>query len=484
MTIAIPSARTRRITIGAAVLGVVAALVLYDRLMRERPAPAVESDEEHFLHGSIGAEALEGVPYWIWLVLPRIVPDLLPGPGGYSSLGLLFRPGDELPVGISKVTAGYPRVAVNCAFCHTASVRTAPNARPAIVPGAPAHQTAVQQYRRFLVAAAADPRFNAATILGEIARNYRLSLVDRLLYRLWVIPDTRARLLRLGRQSGWMDARPDWGPGRADVLSAVKFHRLGQAPDMTIGGADSMPLWGTAARASRGLFWDGLHTSLQDAVVTSALSAGASRPWLDRDLARWDRTDAGSLSSLRRIQNYLTVLKPPAYPFAIDRALAAAGEPVYQAECARCHAAAGGDVSGDTGTDARRRAVWTAAASAAYDTFAFGRVWKASGFTAAGSYVPVPLDGLWLRAPYLHNGSVPSLADLLEGPTARPARFWRGYDLYDPTRVGFVSAGSEAERLGTLYDTTLPGNANTGHTYGHELPADSKRALLEYLKTL
>ena len=46
------------------------------------------SDEDHFLFGSIGTEASEGVPYWIWLVLPRIFPDLLPGPGGYASLGI------------------------------------------------------------------------------------------------------------------------------------------------------------------------------------------------------------------------------------------------------------------------------------------------------------------------------------------------------------------------------------------------------------
>jgi hypothetical protein len=128
--------------------------------------------------------------------------------------------------------------------------------------------------------------------------------------------------------------------------------------------------------------------------------------------------------------------------------------------------------------------VWTVAASEAYDAFSFGRAWRASGFATKGGYVAVPLDGIWVRAPYLHNGSVPTLADLLEAAPSRPARFWRGYDVYDPVRGGFVSAGPEAVRTGTLYDTSLPGNANTGHTYGTELPAESKRALLEYLKTL
>jgi mono/diheme cytochrome c family protein len=482
---AIPFLRKHRVVAAVVVLGFVAAAIVYDRLARERSAPYYESDQDHFLHGSIGAETLEGVPYWIWLVLPRIVPDLLPRTGGYTSLGLVTRPGYDLPIGLSRVTVGYPRVAVNCAFCHTATVRSSAGALPTIVPGAPAHQTAVQQYRRFLLAAAADPRFNATTILGEISRNYRLSAVDRLLYRVWVIPRTRQRLLRLGALGGWMEERPDWGHGRADIFSPLKFHRLAQTRDTAIGSADIMPLWSAAQRTS-GFFWDGLQASLQDAVVTSALSAGSSRPWLDRDLARWDRTDAREASSLRRVQNYLTTLKAPAYPFPIDRALAAAGEPVFRAECASCHAAGAGPAAQlpAVGTDDRRRIVWTAAASEAYDAFSFGRAWKSSGFDTKGGYVAVPLDGVWLRAPYLHNGAVPTLADLLEVASDRPVRFWRGYDVYDPTRVGFVSAGPEAARTGTLYDTSLPGNANAGHPYGTELPAPSKRALLEYLKTL
>jgi RoxA-like, cytochrome c-like len=97
--------------------------------------------------------------------------------------------------------------------------------------------------------------------------------------------------------------------------------------------------------------------------------------------------------------------------------------------------------------------------------------------------VAVSLDGLWLRAPYLHNGSVPTLADLLEPMAARPKRFWRGVDLFDSVRVGFVTTGADAERYGTLYDTSRPGNGNAGHLYGTTLTPENKRALIEYLKT-
>ena len=96
----------------------------------------------------------------------------------------------------------------------------------------------------------------------------------------------------------------------------------------------------------------------------------------------------------------------------------------------------------------------------------------------------MPLDGIWLTAPYLHNGSVPTLTDLLEPVAGRPGKFWRGYDVYDSARLGFVTQGPEAERIGTPFDISLPGNSNAGHTYGTQLPPEQKRALLEYLKTL
>jgi len=66
------------------VLGVAGAMFTYDNFFREEPEPYFESDEDHFLFGSIGTERTDGVPYWVWLVLPRIFPDLLPGAGGYA----------------------------------------------------------------------------------------------------------------------------------------------------------------------------------------------------------------------------------------------------------------------------------------------------------------------------------------------------------------------------------------------------------------
>jgi hypothetical protein len=99
-------------------------------------------------------------------------------------------------------------------------------------------------------------------------------------------------------------------------------------------------------------------------------------------------------------------------------------------------------------------------------------------------YQSPPLDGLWMRAPYLHNGSVPTLRDLLAPVDTRPKVFFRGYDVYDPVNVGFVTSGFDTKRLGWKHDTTERGNGNQGHLYGTTLSATEKNALIEFLKTL
>jgi cytochrome c peroxidase len=188
------------------------------------------------------------------------------------------------------------------------------------------------------------------------------------------------------------------------------------------------------------------------------------------------------------VMNYIGALEAPKYPLPVDDGLAATGAAVYSAHCAACHdpgAKRTGTIIplAEIGTDRHRLDMWTADSAAAYNAYGEGHAWKFAAFQKSAGYTATPIDGVWLTAPYLHNGSVPTLADLLEPPLNRPTRFWRGYDVYDAARVGFVVEGSEAEQAGTAFDTALPGNGNGGHTYGTELPADEKRALLEYLKT-
>jgi hypothetical protein len=177
----------------------------------------------------------------------------------------------------------------------------------------------------------------------------------------------------------------------------------------------------------------------------------------------------------------------PEYPWPIDEALATEGATVWAQNCADCHEIgnpnAGRVIAIDEiGTDPHRYDLLTPATVEAYNNMA----WHEYGFDPlelrkTEGYVAQLLDGVWLRAPYLHNGSVPTLEDLLKPPAERPAQFFRGSDVYDRDRVGYVYEGEGAGSF--LYDTTLPGNGNGGHLYGTTLDASQKAALLEYLKT-
>ncbi len=99
------------------------------------------------------------------------------------------------------------------------------------------------------------------------------------------------------------------------------------------------------------------------------------------------------------------------------------------------------------------------------------------------------LNGIWATAPYLHNGSVPSLYDLLlpkketDDPAEgqyRPDTFVVGSREFDPVKVGFRDAGYS----GTIFDTRLRGNSNQGHEYGTDFTQVEREALVEYMKTL
>ncbi|MGE5150407.1 MAG: hypothetical protein ACM3II_09840, partial [Rhodospirillaceae bacterium] len=137
----------------------------------------------------------------------------------------------------------------------------------------------------------------------------------------------------------------------------------------------------------------------------------------------------------------------------------------------------------EVGTDRHRFDSWTTQARDGFNGLD-EYDWRYTHFRKTGGYTAQALDGLWARAPYLHNGSVPSLADLLSPPDKRPTSFVVGYDVYDQQRVGFVSDGNAARAQGRVFDTGLPGNGNGGHLYGTNLPEADKQALLEYLKTL
>jgi len=81
-------------------------------------------------------------------------------------------------------------------------------------------------------------------------------------------------------------------------------------------------------------------------------------------------------------------------------------------------------------------------------------------------YKPRPLEGVWATAPFLHNGSVPTLYQMLLPPVKRDGRFFVGRREYDPVHVGFVTTpDADGEDDGFWLDTTIAGNHNTGHAF-------------------
>ncbi len=98
-----------------------------------------------------------------------------------------------------------------------------------------------------------------------------------------------------------------------------------------------------------------------------------------------------------------------------------------------------------------------------------------------------PLTGIWATAPYLHNGSVPTLWDLLQPSSKRPDAFNVGSREFDPVHVGYVTAASPDNSFRFVArenGVAVAGNSNAGHDYASSMTDDQRWEILEYLKTL
>jgi mono/diheme cytochrome c family protein len=481
--------RRRWIAIGAIVLALAAAggCLAWYKFFREEPQPAwvTQDADTRFKYGSIGAENDAGIPYWIFYVLPRMFPEKLPGPGGYASLGVPWEQGRELPVGFTKKVIGFPRVANNCAVCHATRYRTRPDETPTIVAAGPGATTNVEGFFRFFVDCAKDPRFTGDNVLWEILNVTDLSWLDKAIYRFLIIPITKKRLLEREQQFAWVyhPQFPEWGRGRDDAMNLTKYFMLKLPMDDSFGPTDMPSIWNLKKydRPASRMNWAGDSYDAYSVIIDSALGLVGSESG--------PKDKATFLREIDWLKEYLRNKPAPKFPFPVDEAKAEAGKAIFGAQCASCHASerTGTPIPiAEVGTNRDRIATWGKDFAVASNKVVGGMGIERKGLVEAPliGYNAQYLDGIWLRAPYLHNGSVPSLRDLLEPVARRPKLFHRGYDLYDPIRGGFVSTGADAEREGTRFDVTLRGNGNEGHEFGTALGDAEKDALVEYLKTL
>jgi hypothetical protein len=520
------------------IAGVVAGGVyLAVRLNDDKPVTYTDI-REHFKYGSTGGERGYGkqfgfgIPYWIWVALPELFPENLPDRErghGYRSFGLIYEDGRDpvfdLPVGMSmRRVQGIDRVYFNCAVCHTGSLRSAPNEKREIVLGMPANTFNLGAFVRFLDRSAADWKFRSTRLMPKVeelerrrkaehprATAYRpdeLNPVDRFVFRNVGIALLREQLLTLTSRLGFIDMS-SWGPGRVDTFNPPKallgFPMERASSRETMGNADFPSVWNQQWKKDMQLHWDGNNTRVDERNLSAGFGTGATPTTIDKEKVL--RTAAFLWSEAR----------PPDFPARWIRAdLATQGEAIYKRLCWSCHGnrqppfstAEDRSLVGTVtpieaiGTDRWRLDSYTPALAAAQNSLYAGYpadedACKSKGrddpehcyparfshFRKTHGYANMPLDGLWLRAPYLHNGSVPDLVSLLDPGPARPDSFYIGYDVYDFARVGFVTQGPDAARHGWLFDTSKRGNGNHGHEYGTRLSPNEKAALIEYLKT-
>jgi mono/diheme cytochrome c family protein len=484
----------------AALVAVVAAAAVWAVWMMRTDRPAVHDDvAEHFKYGSIGSEPgvsllrpVGGVlpPYAVFRALPSICPDRLPG--GYASLGFVFEPGRDLPIGVSRRRRlGVDHVGLNCAVCHTGTVRDTPTSAPRIVLGMPAHQLDLQSFVEFVLQCTLDNRLTADAVRGRLPESGGPSAFERLLLRFGLVDRLKLQTLDLYNRIAPL-LQPDvprWGRGRVDTFNPYKAIQFNWPIDALpaserIGASDFPSLWNQQPREGMQLHWDGDNDSVDERNLSAGLGAGITPVTVDH-------------AGLKRVRDWTWTLPPPRYPYAVDQALAARGAGVYRQACLECHGdhrfrdgvrggARVGQVvaAAEIGTDRHRLDSYTAAFAANQYSLFPDSPYRFRRFRKTNGYANHPLDGIWARAPYLHNGSVPTLRDLLEPPERRPAVFYRGYDVYDQGRVGFVaSVPEERGRRFFRYDTAVAGNSNAGHLYGTTLPDEDKRAIVEYMKT-
>lgn len=195
------------------------------------------------------------------------------------------------------------------------------------------------------------------------------------------------------------------------------------------------------------------------------------------------------------VKEFILSIEAPVYPQNINIESAKRGEELFKINCVACHGSYGADPSYQTilveheilGTDPL-----LANSNYAYAEFEkwFNTSWfskdrYAAAIVPGDDYIAQPLDGVWATAPYFHNGSVPTLEDVLNS-SGRPT-YWSvtgSRDNYDHEKAGLTYTIEQGKINKFTYDTTLPGYGNMGHVFGDHLTETQRQDLIEYLKTL
>ena len=280
------------------------------------------------------------------------------------------------------------------------------------------------------------------------------------------------------------------------------FYRVqGQeVPEMSKGQTKIPHLWGYGEKRKVGQFCDGFGDGDKLGWAVAVELAAGQTPEAVR----------GYYDDVVQAEMALEFFLPPQYPFEIDQDKAAYGKILFQTSCTACHGQYEKDDQGFPVYKAPNWIPWRTVKTD-YDRLdsdrpAFRQMVETSPLSDIirikrdeDGYFAPRLEGVWARFPYLHNGSVPTLWDLLQNPKDRPRVFSLrnagDEHRFDPTLLGLkIKRDSRSERqmlkqgrrgARHIYDTRRIGHSNQGHEFFVEdFDDEQKMALIEYLKTL
>jgi hypothetical protein len=436
---------------------------------------------------------------------------------------------DGLPVGLAKQPNGNG-IGTSCAACHEAEITfRGQTMRVHGGQGRSTIKTFFTEAYTALVKQTLDP-LKFARFAKRVNDGKDMSASDLALLLKTITSTAALGISTLEEDIEELgEPKCDPGPFRVDAVGGGINALVGQIKKSNLHRANapvSVPhLWDT--HSFDWVEWNGAFQQPMTRNVISSLARHAEISFTDD--GKPGLANSVAVVEMDRMETALTRLHPPKWPEAIlgaiDRAKAERGRAIYtdKVKCGACHDAPVGKDGlrqitmtplEDIGTDPRQATNWANRKVDMDGRFGLGVIpvtdfarfttqgvldrnyaelgipperqaqmngFRPNGWRAPLAYRARPLEGTWATGPYLHNGSVPTLAELLLPAEERPVTFNIGSREMDPVGVGLVTAGD------FVFDTRIDGNRNTGHSgprYGTDLPPEERADLLEYLKTL
>jgi len=493
-----------------------------------------KEDLNFFLHGSMSTEV---VPEAVLRAFIKTYPDLFPS-RDLTHLGLIPDKEFGWPIGFSRKNVqhlgGLPAIGINCASCHVARIESISPKEPIQILGVTSHFNVEAFFGSVLVATfkTSEPenmkRFlrnyvseservhgdHAETAVNAAWQKQEQNVLTTIQADPFGAKDVAAsELHKIEPADVKIDLR---APEKGDVDLAAHAHSMlklfhnmraalhvpDQPPDkvppqsgpgrndafgLLSASLLNMPqpyspikfglVWNVGKRTW--VHWDGNTRSPIARNLLASLGLGAPMHGKHGDLI---------FADVKRQTDLSEKIAPPKYPFKIDNDAAKRGATLFAANCNLCHGGPESDkrlfAVADIGTDPHRAEMFTQKLADGFNNFLAGlesegyQPPKEFGVRSTGKYWAATLSGVWARSPYLHNGSVRTMHELLTSPAQRAKTFHRGSRLFNENEMGYTDEGAY------VLDTAGSGNSNSGHDYGTKLSENEKQDLIEYLKTL